>query len=236
MVEAQFKMLTGSMNEKGNCTAMGYNEMVIGMVDYSVTPMLTDEKLLALNLEPIFMAYTLEVKRPQKRGEVVTGRQVATRRENDVIWSWTFSYMVGEELTAVARVYMGICDMTTHKLCRDINPYVSEANLENCSLLSSESRIPFALEGEKMETIHVKKSYLDALGHTNQKHYLEFCYDNMLPEHQAMDTFHRVEVYYLGELREGNSVDLYRSTTLSLDVFSGIRDDGKPSFQIRFHF
>lgn len=236
MVEAQFKMLTGCMNEKGNCTAMGYNEMVIGMVDYSVTPMLKDEVLLSSNLEPIFMAYTLEVKKPQKRGDVVLGKQVATRRENSVIWSWTFTYEVEGELTAVARVYMGICDMTTHKLTRDISPYIADVNLEACSLLVSDSRIPFVVEGEKMETIHVKKSYLDALGHTNQKHYLEFCYDNMIPSHQAMDTFHRVEVYYLGELREENSVDLYRKSTPEMDVFSGVRDDGKPSFQIKFFF
>jgi acyl-ACP thioesterase len=80
---------------------------------------------------------------------------------------------------------------------------------------------------EKIEARVMRPSYIDGLGHVNNARYGEFAYDVLTePELAQMPGLRRIDLYFISELRKGDTLSVWKATEEGRILVRGI-DEAK---------
>ncbi len=161
------------------------------------------------NVSWLFLSLTSEVHSPIVPGEVLTGRTWFSGRRGP-LFRRELEYRHADGSQAVSfSCFSGLIDLNARKLIRD-RAYLERYSLPAGEpLIQAESRM--APQIEEYREIHrrqVYPSWLDGLGHVNNSRYGDMIYDTLCAAGAGEGLLRRLELYFTGELREGEDVAL----------------------------
>ena len=161
------------------------------------------------NISWAFLSLTTEVMSPIEPGEVLTGRTWFSGRRGP-LFRRELEYRHGDgSLAAAMSCFSGLIDLAARKIIRD-RAYLERYTLPmGETLLDADSRM--ALEPEKYREADRRKvypSWLDGLGHVNNARYGDMIFDTLSAAGAFRGMLRRLELYFTGELHEGEEVTL----------------------------
>ncbi len=190
------------------------------------------------NVSWAFLSLTTEVLSPILPGEVLTGRTWFSGRRGP-LFRRELEYRHADGSRAVSTsCFSGLIDLEARKIIRD------RAYLERFSLPAGEALI----EAESRMTIEpdqyrqasrrkVYPSWLDGLGHVNNARYGDMIFDTLSSENAFRGNLRRLELYFVGELHEGEDVTLLlRETPEWASLLGTHGEDPEAAFCSRIFF
>ncbi len=161
------------------------------------------------NVSWLFLSLTSEVLSPICPGEVLTGRTWFSGRRGPLFRrELEFRHADGSRAVSIS-CFSGLIDLNARKLIRD-RAYLERFSLPAGEpLIQAESRMAPQLEDyREIDRRRVYPSWLDGLGHVNNFRYGDMIYDTLCAAGAGVGLLRRLELYFTGELREGENVAL----------------------------
>ena len=156
-----------------------------------------------------FLSLTSEVYGPIEPGEVLTGRTWFSGRRGP-LFRRELEYRRADGTRAAAvTCFSGLIDLKARKIIRD-RAYLERYTLpQGEPLIEAESRMSPAVEAYRAaDRRRVYPSWLDGLGHVNNARYGDLIFDTLCAAGIREGQLKRLELYFTGELREGEEIDL----------------------------
>ncbi len=227
-------------NSDGNFTPSAYQRMIMSMIEEHLDILEIGEKHLMEHhgISWVLLSTSIELKRMLLPTDRLTGR---TWHAGGRVPSFRRDFIFEDEngeVVAVGATISTLFENETRKLC---------LNKEKLSVVNLECREPVleVLE-RKMKTdsefISVEKrkvrpSMTDGVGHVNNTKYGDLVYDAMSREERGkLSKLKRLDVWFNYELREGEAVEISKAEDGESLYFTGKKDDGKSSFDMKLSF
>ena len=161
------------------------------------------------NVSWAFLSLTSEVLSPIEPGEVLTGRTWFSGRRGP-LFRRELEYRHADGSRAVSMTcFSGLIDLAARKIIRD-RAYLERYSLPvGEELLEADSRMnPEIGKYREADRRKVYPSWLDGLGHVNNARYGDMIFDTLSAADSFAGTLRRLELYFVGELHEGEEVAL----------------------------
>ncbi len=190
------------------------------------------------NISWAFLALTSEVLSPIAPGEVLTGRSWFSGRRGP-LFRRELEYCHADGSRAVAfSCFSGLIDLGARKIIRD-RAYLERYTLPvGETLLEADSRMaPDAAQYREADRRKVYSSWLDGLGHVNNARYGDMIFDTLSAAGSFDGMLRRLELYFMGELHEGEEVALLLRKEADCHSVMGIHSEsGESAFCSRIIF
>ena len=161
------------------------------------------------NVSWAFLSLTSEVLTPIEPGEVLTGRTWFSGRRGP-LFRRELEYCHADGRRAVCTsCFSGIIDLGARRIIRD-RAYLERYSLpEGEPLTDADSRMSPEIEKyREADRRKVYPSWLDGLGHVNNARYGDMIFDTLSAAGAFRGMLRRLELYFTGELHEGEEVAL----------------------------
>ena len=240
LVETYWADLT-MFNEQLALRPDGYQRLALSTISSYFAEQSMDSRSLqaAFGLRWVLLSMTVDIKAPILPEEELISESWASGREDYLFRMETALKRVSGETVAVIAKYYGLMDSARRRLTKDISCINSSPLDFGPRVLEAASRPSWEeADYEEAGVWMIPASWIDLLGHTNNIHYGELSY-NALPEGRqaSIDRLRRMEIYFTGELKKGEGVQLFLSHSEETDTVKGVRmRDGKQSFLCRMVF
>ena len=161
------------------------------------------------NISWAFLSLTAEVLSPIEPGEVLTGRTWFSGRRGP-LFRRELEYRHADGSRAAAfSCFSGLIDLSARKIIRD-RTYLERYSLPAGEpLLEADSRMTPELDKyREADRRKIYPSWLDGLGHVNNSRYGDMIFDTLSAAGSFDGLLRRLELYFVGELHEGEEVSL----------------------------
>ena len=161
------------------------------------------------NVSWAFLSLTSEILSPIQPGEVLVGRTWFSGRRGP-LFRRELEYRHEDGSPAVSTAcFSGLIDLGARKIIRD-RAYLERYTLPlGQPLIEAESRMTPELEKyREADRRKVYPSWLDGLGHVNNARYGDMIFDTLSAAGSFRGMLRRLELYFTGELHEGEEVTL----------------------------
>ncbi len=161
------------------------------------------------NVSWAFLSLTSEVYGRIEPGEVLTGRTWFSGRRGP-LFRRELEYCHADGRRAAATTcFSGLIDLKARRIIRD-RTYLERYTLPAGEpLIEAESRMtPRLEEYREADRRRVYPSWLDGLGHVNNARYGDMIFDTLSAAGCCEGQLRRLELYFVGELHEGEEVAL----------------------------
>ena len=161
------------------------------------------------NVSWAFLSLTSEVLSPIEPGEVLIGRTWFSGRRGP-LFRRELEYRHADGSRAVSMsCFSGLIDLTARRIIRD-RAYLERYSLPvGDQLLDADSRMnPEIVKYREADRRKVYPSWLDGLGHVNNARYGDMIFDTLSAAGSFAGILRRLELYFVGELHEGEEVAL----------------------------
>lgn len=194
-----------------------------------------------LGVSWVMLAMTVEIKSPVFSGEVLSWSSWQSGRSGKV-WRRETELLHEDGTPAIyGATFVSLLDVNTRRICRD------EATLDRLNFQEGRKLIENAdsrteYDPAAFREIHIRKvypSWIDELGHTNNHRYGEMGYDALSERkrQEQMQNLSRIELYFLHELKLGESVSVRcHESDLAAEVLGVSTTELKPAFLVRYAF
>jgi acyl-ACP thioesterase len=222
------------LNKDGILTPVGYQKTIISTTEKELRRigLSVPEMMQKFNVTWILLALSIEVYKPIKEGSVINVTTWHTHKKG-VIFRREFQ-ITNElnEVVAVACSFSSLIDLSKRRICMDRSVY-DQLNLEvGEEILTAQGKAQINGDFEFSEEIAVRPSWIDGFDHVNNYRYAELAFDNLPEEYYLkMANLCRFEIYFVGELRLGESVKVSRKM-----VENGVEIKGEHSSDSRSAF
>ena len=190
------------------------------------------------NISWAFLSLTSEIYGSIAPGELLTGRTWFSGRRGP-LFRRELEYRRPDGTTAAATTcFSGLIDLGARKIIRD------RAFLERYTLpvgeplIEAESRMSPQIEEYRIaDRRKVYPSWLDGLGHVNNARYGDMIFDTLSAAGIRDGQLRRLELYFVGELHEGEEVSLLLRDAPDCRSILGIHSEsGEAAFCSRVFF
>jgi len=219
-------------NFKGYYSLHGYDEVVTQILEAYMRDY--DHKgLLEKGLAILLLSVTFEVLEKPMRGEVLIGEGTDGGIEGCILRKNINIYRDGK-LMVRAACFFGLINVYERKLQMNMSDYFQSKPTEGQMVAYSRNNEP--LDGQLVNEVKILPSYIDALGHCNNQRYYEFMVDCMSPQQQSMESFSKVEMFFISEAKLNDTLKIYRSEKEDHILYYGIKQDGNVAFKSTLRF
>ena len=190
------------------------------------------------NVSWAFLSLTAEVFGPIEPGEVLTGRTWFSGRRGPLFRRELEYRHMGGERAAAMSCFSGLIDLRARKIIRD-RAYLEKYTLPaGEALIEAESRMsPRLEEYREADRRKVYPSWLDGLGHVNNARYGDMIFDTLSAAGIREGLLRRLELYFVGELHDGEEVSLMLRSVPDCHSVLGLHGEtGEPAFCSRVFF
>ena len=190
------------------------------------------------NISWAFLSLSTEVLSPIQPGEVLTGRTWFSGRRGPLFRrELEYRHADGSPAAAMS-CFSGLIDLSARRIIRD-RAYLERYTLPvGETLLEADSRM--AIDPARFREADRRKvypSWLDGLGHVNNARYGDMIFDTLSAAGAFRGTLRRLELYFVGELHEGEEVSLQLCEEAGCCSVLGTRgDSGESAFSARVFF
>ncbi len=161
----------------------------------------------------IMLSLSIEVHRAIHPEETLIAQTWHTQRHGPVYRREFFARDASGAHVIRGAGFFSLLDIKRRRLCTSPAVHARFTLPEGEQLIEADSR--FAQEGlafMPVETRRVRPSWLDGLGHVNNRRYGEIAYDALTPQERArMDRLRRLDIYFRHELTAGDEVLMERA-------------------------
>ncbi len=232
---------TSMLDKNGIITPAGYQRIIITTTERELKRLNMQISTLInqMRVSWVLLSLTVKVIKQIKPSQELLIRTHHTWQKG-VIYRRDFlitDALNGEEI-AYATTFSSLLDIEKRRICADRAVYQKLALAENEELFEAESRHAVRGGFDFCEEVKVKTSWIDSLGHVNNFKYGELTYDNIPEEYiSKMDKLSRLEMFFTGELRLGESVKIFKRVSEDYLEICGERlSEGKSAFLTRMKF
>ena len=231
------------LNSAGAIVPDAYQQMVALIFEESVgrQGMEISHMIRYLGVSWVMLSMTIEICSPVLPGETLSWSSWQSERLGKV-WRRETELLHEDGRPALyGATFVSLLDIRTRRICRDLSTLDKLNFPEGKKLIDHvTSRAEYAIED--FPERHIRKvypSWIDELGHTNNQRYGEMGYDALSEDKrlEPMPDLKRMELYFLKELKMGESVSVRACETDTTAAVLGVStSDLKPSFLIRYTF
>jgi len=185
-----------------------------------------------------FLSLSTEILDPVEPGEILTGRTWFSGRKGPLFRRELELRHDNGDRAVTTTCFSGLIDLGARKIIRD-RAFLDRFSLPAGEILmEADSRMsPDLTQYRKADVRRVYPSWLDALGHVNNARYGDMIFDTLCAEGLADGRLRRLELYFVGELHEGEDVQLLLSGTKESSSVLGVHSGtGEPAFYSRTFF
>ena len=161
------------------------------------------------NISWAFLSLSAEVRDPILPGEILLGHTWFSGRHGPLFRrELEFRHSDGRQAVAFS-CFSALIDLEARRIIRD-RDYLERYSLPaGTALTEAESRMTPQLEDYRpVDRRRVYPSWLDGLGHVNNARYGDMIFDTLSASGGFEGTLKRFELYFVGELHEGEEVSL----------------------------
>ena len=190
------------------------------------------------NVSWAFLSLTSEVFGPIEPGEVLTGRTWFSGRRGP-LFRRELEYRHADGTRAAATTcFSGLIDLGARKIIRDRAFLEKYALPVGEVLIEADSRMTPSLdEYREADRRRVYPSWLDGLGHVNNARDGDMIFDTLCAADIREGLLRRLELYFVGELHEGEEVSLLLRNGPDCHSVLGLHGEtGEPAFCSRVFF
>ena len=227
-------------NADGNFTLSAYQRMIMSMIEEHLDLLELGEKYLMEHhgISWVLLSTSIELKRKLLPTDKLIGKTWhAGGRAPSFRRDFFFEDESGE-IVAVGATISTLFEKETRRLCLN-KAKLSVVDLDPCEpvLEVLERRMKTDAEFTAVENRKVRPSMTDGVGHVNNTKYGDLVYDAMSDEERGkLSELKRLDVWFNHELRENEIVKISKAECGDVLCFTGTKDDGKSSFDMKLSF
>lgn len=192
------------------------------------------------NVAWVLISMAVEVRRPVRPDDRLTAQTWNTTEKTRLLFrrEMIVRDVAGETVFTVA-TFSALLDLSARRVCTD-RELITKFSLpagETMMLASDRLRIKTP-EDAPVETLRVRPSWIDGVGHVNNLRYGEMAYD-ALSENQraAIGDLKRLELYFVSETHLGEEILLHRVDDAdSAVVTATVTGEKRPAFTAKLTF
>ena len=143
------------------------------------------------------------------------------------------------ETVFTAATFSALLDLNARRVCTDRELIAAFALPAGETLMEASDRLRIKTpEDAPVETLRVRPSWIDGVGHVNNFRYGEMAYDALSDEQRAaIGTLKRMELYFVSETHAEDEINLYRIDEADSAVVTATVAGGKrPAFTAKLVF
>lgn len=182
---------------------------------------------------------TVEFLRTIKPGETLTAEYVGDSKQGFIFRRDVIVLDTDGQIVLRGAIFLGVLDIKTRKLLRS-GPLMDKLKAkEGPGLFMSVSKVSYDVQQfQEVHTRRIYPSWLDELGHVNNRRYGEMAYDAMTPERRRdLGEIARYEIYFMHELHADDVVSIRRKEVSDgVDIVGVSDNEGFDSFLVRCRF
>lgn len=232
---------TSMLDKNGVITPEGYQRIVITVTERELKRINMEIATLIKTMGVSWVLLSLTVKIFKR---ILPGQELCVKThhtwQKGVLYRRDFeiSCPITGEIIAYAVTFSSLLDVEKRRICMDKSVYEKLSLDENEELFEAQSRRAINGNFEFLEEVAVRPSWIDSLGHVNNFKYGALTYDDMPEEYkQNLANLTRLEMFFIGELRQTDSVKISNRVEEGyLEVCGERAIDGKPAFLTRMKF
>ena len=143
------------------------------------------------------------------------------------------------ETVFTAATFSALLDLNARRVCTDRELIAAFALPAGETLMEASDRLRIKTpEDAPVETLRVRPSWIDGVGHVNNFRYGEMAYDALTDEQRAaIGTLKRMELYFVSETHADDKINLHRIDEADSAVVTATVAGGKrPAFTAKLVF
>ena len=219
-----------------------YQELYMQAVEPHLMNIGMDEAKLMdeLGVAWVIIALTMEPKRPIRPGNKLHAKTWNSTQKARLLFRREIAFY-GEagETVLTGATFSALMDLKTRRVCTD-RALIARFNLPaGETLLEASDRLRIKTPEEApAETLRVRPSWIDGVGHVNNFRYGEMAYDALSDDQRAaVGALRRMELYFVSETHLGDAILLHRIDDGNTAVVTAsLPGEKRPAFTAKFTF
>ena len=219
-----------------------YQELYMQAVEPHLQNIGMDEAKLmeTLGVAWVIIALTMEPKRPIRPGDRLHARTWNTTEKARLLFRREIAfYDEAESLVLAGATFSALLDLSARRVCTDRELIAKFSLPAGETLMEASDRLRIKTPEEApVETLRVRPSWIDGVGHVNNLRYGEMAYDALSDDQRAaIGSLKRLELYFVSETHLGEEIRLHRvDETYSAVVTATVAGEKRPAFTAKLIF
>lgn len=202
------------MNEKEVLTPGAYQQLAMQVIEQHLFNIEMDEQRLIEqdNVAWVLMSMSFELRRQIRSRERLTARTWNSGGNRLLFRRELVFYDERGEIVLTGATFSTLLDLSRRRVCTDPEMIARFALPAGEQLMQASDRLRLKTpDCDPVETLTVRPSWIDGVGHVNNCRYGEFVYDALTDAQRAqMAHLKRLELYFVNETKLGEQLVLHR--------------------------
>ena len=188
----------------------------------------------------VLVSMAVEIRRPVRADDRLTAQTWNTTEKTRLLFrrEMIVRDAEGETVFTVA-TFSALLDLNARRVCTDRELIAKFALPAGETLMEASDRLRIKTpEDAPVETLRVRPSWIDGVGHVNNFRYGEMAYDALSDEQRAaIGTLKRMELYFVSETHADDEINLHRIDEAdSAVVTATVAGEKRPAFTAKLVF
>ena len=202
------------MNENEALTPGAYQQLAMQVIEQHLFNIEMDEQRLIelYNVAWVLLSMSFELRRPIRPRERLCARTWNSGGSRLLFRRELVFYAEHDEIVLTGATFSTLLDLGQRRVCTDPEMLRRFALPAGEQLMQASDRLRLKTpELDPVETLTVRPSWIDGVGHVNNCRYGEFLYDALTDAQRAqMANLKRLELYFVNESKRGEQLALHR--------------------------
>ena len=188
----------------------------------------------------VLVSMAVEIRRPVRADDTLTAQTWNTTEKTRLLFrrEMVVRDAAGETVLTIA-TFSTLLDLNARRVCTDRELIASFSLPAGELLMEASDRLRIKTpEDAPAETLRVRPSWIDGVGHVNNLRYGEMAYDALTDAQRAgVGALRRMELYFVSETHLGDAILLHRIDDGNTAVVTAsLPGEKRPAFTAKFTF
>ena len=188
----------------------------------------------------VLVSMAVEIRRPVRADDTLTAQTWNTTEKTRLLFrrEMVVRDAAGETVLTIA-TFSTLLDLNARRVCTDRELIASFSLPAGELLMEASDRLRIKTpEDAPAETLRVRPSWIDGVGHVNNFRYGEMAYDALTDDQRAaVGALRRMELYFVSETHLGDAILLHRIDDGNTAVVTAsLPGEKRPAFTAKFTF
>ena len=188
----------------------------------------------------VLVSMAVEIRRPVRADDTLTAQTWNTTEKTRLLFrrEMVVRDAAGETVLTIA-TFSTLLDLNARRVCTDRELIASFSLPAGELLMEASDRLRMKTpEDAPAETLRVRPSWIDGVGHVNNFRYGEMAYDALTDDQRAaVGALRRMELYFVSETHLGDAILLHRIDDGNTAVVTAsLPGEKRPAFTAKFTF
>lgn len=188
----------------------------------------------------VLISMAVEIRRPVRPDDRLTAKTWNTTEKTRLLFRREMIVTDEKgETVFTAATFSALLDLSARRVCTDRELITKFSLPAGETLMEASDRLRIKTPEEApVETLRVRPSWIDGVGHVNNLRYGEMAYDALSDDQRAaIGSLKRLELYFVSETHLGEEIRLHRvDETDSAVVTSTVAGEKRPAFTAKLIF